>query len=133
LTSYYDTLTEEQKAGLESVSMDMWPAYITATREPIPGAQSKIAFDQFHVAKYLGGAVDQVRKQEHQALMGEGGDDLKGTKYDWLTNLRNLSRKRQCTFKALRASALKPHGRGQLKRWACSSGTMSVAPGPRKA
>ena len=87
--------------------MDMWPAYITATREQIPEAQSKIAFDKFHVAKYLGEAVDQVRKQEHKALMGEGCEDLKGTKYDWLTNLRNLSRKRQCTFKALRASTLK--------------------------
>lgn len=107
LTSYYDTLTEEQKAGLESVSMDMWPAYITATRDQIPEAQSKIAFDKFHVAKYLGEAVDQVRKQEHKALMREGGEELKGTKYDWLTNLSNLSRKRQCTFKILRASTLK--------------------------
>ena len=79
LTSYYDTLTEEQKAGLESVSMDMWPAYITATRDQIPEAQSKIAFDKFHVAKYLGEAVDQVRKQEHKALMREGGEELKGT------------------------------------------------------
>ena len=107
LTSYYDTLTDEQKAGIESIAMDMWPAYINATLEQIPEAENKIAFDKFHVAKYLGGAVDQVRKQEHKALMGEGCDDLKGTKYDWLTNLRNLSRKRQCTFKVLRASTLK--------------------------
>jgi transposase len=107
LTSYYDTLTDGQKAGIASVAMDMWPAYITATLEHIPEAEHKIAFDKFHVAKYLGGAVDQVRKQEHQALMGEGCEDLKGTKYDWLTNLRNLSRTRQCTFKALRASTLK--------------------------
>ena len=105
-TSNYDTLTEEQKAGLESVSMDLWPAYITATREQIPEAQSQSAFDKFHVATYLGKAVDQVRKQEHKALMGEGCDDLKGTKYDWLTHRRNLSRQRPCTFKALRASTL---------------------------
>jgi len=107
LTSYYDTLTEAQKAGIESIAMDMWPAYITATLEQIPEAEHKIAFDKFHVAKYLGEAVDHVRKQEHKALMGAGCEDLKGTKYDWLTNLRNLSRKRQCTFKALRASTLK--------------------------
>ena len=31
LTSYYDTLTDEQKVGIESIAMDMWPAYITAT------------------------------------------------------------------------------------------------------
>ena len=39
--------------------------------------------------------------------MREGWEDLKGTKFDWLTNLRNLSRKRQCAFKMLRASTLK--------------------------
>ena len=39
--------------------------------------------------------------------MSEGWEDLKGTKYDWLTNLRNLSRKRQCEFKVLRESTLK--------------------------
>ena len=72
LASYDDTLTEGQQAGLESIAMDMWPAYIKATLEQIPEAQSKIAFDKFHVAKYLGGAVDQVRKQEHNALMREG-------------------------------------------------------------
>ncbi len=107
LTGYYDTLTDGQKAGIESIAMDMWPAYITATLEQIPEAESKIAFDKFHVAKYLGGAVDLVRKQEHKTLMGEGCYELKGTKYDWLTNLRNLSRRRQCTFKVLRASTLK--------------------------
>ena len=37
----------------------------------------------------------------------EGWEDLKGTKYHWLTNLGNLSRKRQCEFKVLRESTLK--------------------------
>ena len=107
LARYYATLTEGQKAELESIAMELWPAYLTATLDQIPAAKSKIAFDKFHVAKYLGGAVDQVRKQEHKALLGDGWDDLKGPKYDWLTNLSNLSRKRQCAFKVLRASTLK--------------------------
>lgn len=107
LDSYYDTLTDEQKVGIVSISMDMWPAYIKATMKNIPDAQSKIAFDKFHVAKYLGAAVDKVRKQEHKVLMSEGWEDLKGTRYDWLTNLGNLSRKRQCEFKVLRESTLK--------------------------
>lgn len=107
LASYYATLSPEQKAGIASISMDMWPAYIKATLDHIPDAQSKIAFDKFHVAKYLGAAVDTVRKQEHKALMAEGWEDLKGTKYDWLSNLRNLSRKRQREFKVLRESTLK--------------------------
>lgn len=107
LKSYYDTLSDSQKAGIESVSMDMWPAYIKATLENIPNADRKIAFDKFHVAKYLGEAVDKVRKREHKALMSEGWADLKGSKYDWLTNVGNLSRKRQRSFKLLRESTLK--------------------------
>jgi transposase len=46
----------------------MWQAYINATLESIPAAEEKIAFDKFHVAKYLGDAVDKVRRQEHKAL-----------------------------------------------------------------
>jgi len=107
LDHYYDSLTTEQKAGIESISMDMWPAYMKSTLANIPDAKNKIAFDKFHIVKYLGDAVDAVRKQEHKALMKEGYEDLKGSKYDWLTNLGNLSRKRQCSFKVLRESTLK--------------------------
>ncbi len=107
LTSYDDTLTDGQKTGIKSVAMDMWPAYIGVTLDQIPEAKHKIAFDKFHAAKYLGEAVDQVRKQEHKAFMGAGCDDLQDTKYDWLTKLRNLSRPRQCTFRVLRTSTLK--------------------------
>lgn len=63
-----------------------------ATLESIPGAEEKIAFDKFHVARYLDGAVDKVRRQEHRALMAEGYEDLKGSRYDWLYNLENMTR-----------------------------------------
>ncbi len=82
--------------------MDMWPAFINATLESLPGAEEKIAFDKFHVARYLGEAVDKVRRQEHKALMAEGYEDLKGSKYDWLTNPENMTRKQKHRFKALR-------------------------------
>ncbi len=39
LLEYYDRCSPEQIAGIESVSMDMWPAYITATRMRIPDAR----------------------------------------------------------------------------------------------
>ena len=41
--------------------MDMCPAYINATLENVPEAEFKITFDKFHVAKYLGDAVNNVR------------------------------------------------------------------------
>jgi transposase len=107
LAEFYDLLSYEQKKGIESVCMDMWPAYIRATREAIPDADSKIAFDRFHVAQYLGKAVDQVRRQEHRQLIRQGDDRMKGSKYQWLRNRSNMSWHQQRSFSELRQSSLK--------------------------
>ncbi len=87
--------------------MDMWPAYINATLEQLPDAERKIAFDKFHVAKYLGEAVDKVRRQEHKLLLNQDRNDLTGTKHVWLTNPDNMSRKQWQWFRTLRESSLK--------------------------
>ena len=42
--------------------MDMWPAYIHATLEQVPGGEEKITFDKFHASKHLEDAVDKVRR-----------------------------------------------------------------------
>ena len=121
LKDWYDSLSEEQCTAIKSVSMDMWPAFINATLESIPNAEEKIAFDKFHVAKYLGEAVDKVRRQEHKALMSEGYEDLKGSKYDWLTNPENMTRKHKMRFKLLRESTLKT-----ARAWAIKEMAMSL-------
>jgi transposase len=121
LKDWYAGLTEEQREAIESVSMDMWPAFINATLESVPDAQDKIAFDKFHVAKYLGEAVDKVRRQEHKALMKEGFDDLKGSKYDWLYNPENMTRAQKMRFKSLRDSTLKT-----ARAWAIKELAMSL-------
>lgn len=121
LKAWYDGLTEEQREAIESVSMDMWPGFINATLESLPGADEKIAFDKFHVAKYLGEAVNKVRRQEHKALMAEGYEDLKGSKYDWLYNPKNMTRKQKKRFKALRDSTLKT-----ARAWAIKELAMSL-------
>ncbi|MCU7898416.1 MAG: transposase [Candidatus Thiodiazotropha sp. (ex Lucinoma aequizonata)] len=59
---WYSSLTEEQREAIESLSMDMWPVFINATLESLPGAEEKIAFDKFHVAKCLAEAVDKVHR-----------------------------------------------------------------------
>ena len=51
--------------------------------------------------------MDKVRRQEHRALMKEGLEDLKGTKYDWLTHPANMSAKQKARFQQLRTSTLK--------------------------
>ena len=107
LAEFYDLLSADQKNGIESVCMDMWPAYIRATREALEDADSKIAFDRFHVAQYLGKAVDQVRRQEHRQLIRQGDERMKGSKYQWLRNRSNMTWHQQRSFSELRQSSLK--------------------------
>jgi transposase len=40
----------------------MWPAYINACRDKVPGADSKMVFDRFHIMRHVVDAVDKVRK-----------------------------------------------------------------------
>ena len=121
LKNWYGSLTEEQRESIGSISMDMWPVFINATLESIPGAEEKIAFDKFHVARYLGEAVDKVRRQEHKALMAEGYENLKGSKYDWLYNPENMTHIQKRRFKALRESTLKT-----ARAWAIKELAMSL-------
>jgi len=107
LSEFYTQLTPESLAAIEGVSMDMWPAYIKATRAHVPQADDKIAFGRFHVAKLLGEAVDKTRRQEHKELHAKGDDTLKGTRYDWLTVEHNMSEKQKARFEALRDTTLK--------------------------
>lgn len=70
---------------LESISMDMWDAYIGAVRECIPDGAQKICFDRFHVAQYFNRALDKVRAEEHREFKQRGEKSpLTRTKHDWL-------------------------------------------------
>ncbi len=60
---------------------------LTSTYEHIPGAETKIAFDKFHVAQHLGNRWTKVRRQEHRALSAESDKQLNKMKYLWLSNL----------------------------------------------
>ncbi|KAA3639806.1 MAG: ISL3 family transposase [Armatimonadetes bacterium] len=84
LSGFYEGLTEKQRARIKVVAMDMHRPYINATREHVPDADTKIAFDKFHVAQHLSNAVDDVRRQENRELLEAGDRTLVGTKYLWL-------------------------------------------------
>ena len=88
IETYFMELTSEDCARIESVTMDMWPAYIATVSRYVPNAAERICFDEFHIAKYVGDAVDKVRREEHRTLSAAGYDWLKGTKHRWLQNLR---------------------------------------------
>lgn len=121
LDGFWTPLSEEARGQVESVAMDMWPAYIAATTAQLPDAADKIAFDKFHVAWHLSQAVDKVRRREHRQLSDEGDEALKGTKYLWLRNPESLSIDQLETFEAVQSRALKT-----ARAWAIKEAAMEL-------
>jgi len=105
LAELFRRIPEEQRQEITAVAIDMWEPYINAVEQLLPEAD--IVHDKFHIAKYLGEAVDKVRKSEHKGLKKEGAETLKGTKYLWLTNPRNWSDEQKQQFKELKNQGLK--------------------------
>jgi len=101
----WETLSPEQKEAVEAVAVDMWEPFIQTIREQVPEAD--IVHDKFHVSKYLGEAVDKVRRAEHKELMARGDETLKGTRQLWLYNPENFSSKQMEEFSALKDLHLK--------------------------
>jgi transposase len=101
----WETLTPEQKQTVEAVAVDMWEPFIQTIQKQVPDAD--IVHDKFHVSKYLGEAVDKVRRQEHKELLEQGDDTLKGTRQLWLYNPQNFSSDQAEEFSALKDLHLK--------------------------
>lgn len=101
----WSTLSPEQKQAVEAVAVDMWAPFIQTIQQQVPEAD--IVHDKFHVSKYLGEAVDQVRRQEHKELMAQGDETLKGTRQLWLYNPEHFSPQQVEEFGALKDLHLK--------------------------
>jgi len=99
------TLSSEQRQEVEAVALDMWEPFIRTVEKQVPDAD--IVHDKFHVSKYLGEAVDKVRRQEHKELMAQGDETLKGTRQLWLYNPQNFSPDQAEEFSALKDLQLK--------------------------
>lgn len=99
------SLSAEQKRGVEAVAVDMWEPFIQTIQQQVPEAD--IVHDKFHISKYLGEAVDKVRRAEHKELMAQGDETLKGTRQLWLYNPENFSSKQMEEFSALKDLQLK--------------------------
>jgi transposase len=117
-------LPEEQRGQIKAVALDMWEAFMNSSREHAP--QAELVHDKFHVAKYLGKAVDDVRKQENRELCKQGNEGLKGTKYLWLKKPANWSDTQKEQFNQLRTEQLKVAKAWAVKEsfthfWQCES------------
>lgn len=133
LDDFYKTFDKEQRQAVESVAMDMWAAYIGSTVQYIPGAETKIAFDKFHVAQHLSNAVDKIRRQENKFLVEQGDERLKGSKYLWLQNPDNMSDERWSSFESLRQASLKTARAWAIKELAMSLWQYTYRGSARKA
>lgn len=104
---YFDQFTDEQLSRIEAFAMDMWRGYTKAVLERIPGAETKIIYDRFHIMKEVNEALDVIRKAENRELLKHDNEALKGSKYLWLSNRQNITPRRRREFAALRRMQLK--------------------------
>lgn len=86
--------------AVKDVSCDMSPAFIKGIGEQFENAN--ITFDKFHVIKRINEAVDQVRREESKQ-----NELLKGTRYVWLKNPKNLTSSQQEKMEPLSKQKLK--------------------------
>lgn len=71
--------------NIESVSIDMSPAFIKGVAKNLPNA--RITFDKFHVVKHASEAIDKTRRIEQKT-----DPDLKGMRWKLLKDRQSLSR-----------------------------------------
>lgn len=70
---------------IETVSIDMWPAFIKGVEQHLSGAQ--ITFDKFHVIAHASKALDTTRRMEQKSQ-----PQLKGLRWSLLTDRTRLNR-----------------------------------------
>ncbi|MCB9891543.1 MAG: ISL3 family transposase [Planctomycetes bacterium] len=94
LKEFFSELTEEQRASIQCVTMDMAQSYQKAVREALP--EARIVFDRFHVQALVSKALETVRRQQLQHLRGTPeGKELFGSRFALLRNPWDLTRKEQ--------------------------------------
>jgi transposase len=101
LDQFFAGMTNEQKATIEAVAMDMWEAYINRVRHHCP--QANIVFDFFHVVQGFGRVIDKIRRDEYLKASQEDREILKGSRYLLLKNEENLTDKQRPRLQKLLA------------------------------
>ncbi|MFZ0383237.1 MAG: ISL3 family transposase [Solirubrobacteraceae bacterium] len=96
LQAFFDGLTDEQKASIKAISIDMSAGYENAIRAPEGVPHAEVCFDPFHVVQLGGKAADQVRRDEYnrhgRSSTGEG-KWIKGARYSLLKDTANQTPK----------------------------------------
>lgn len=88
LDCFFAGMTDEQKAQIQAVAMDMWDPFINRIRHHCP--QAMIVFDLFHIVKGYSKVIDLVRREEVHKAVGPMKKVIKGSRYLLLKNRDNL-------------------------------------------
>ena len=96
---FESSLTEKQREKVQSVSMDMWTAFLSAREAVLPKAVT--VHDRFHVASYLNNAVDITRRAEQKRLVKQKDTTLAHSKYLWLRSPETMTERQKMAFAAL--------------------------------
>lgn len=86
---------------LTEVTIDMWDAYAEATRE-VFGDTVAVTIDRFHVMKNFQQRLNEARREIQNQLPKEEAGELKGSRWLWLTNWRNLTSEQQAELQRLK-------------------------------
>jgi transposase len=82
---------------MNTVSMDMWKAYINSVEAICPNAE--IVHDKFHLIAYLNKSIDMVRRREVKY-----NDALIDSRYAILKNEENLTEKQREKFDLIKSA-----------------------------
>ena len=114
LTGFFEALGPERCAAIKVVCSDMWKPYLNVIAAMLPLALNIL--DRFHIAKKLGEAVDEVRRQETKRLAAEGYEPiLKNSRYCFLKRPRNFTVKQAAKLGDLLAYDLRTVRAWRLK------------------
>jgi len=100
LKRFFEELGPERCMALESVTLDLSQAYISAVKEAVP--QARLIFDRFHVQRLAHEALDETRREEvHKAVSTDEKRALKGTRWALHKNPWNLTGAEELTIAEL--------------------------------
>jgi transposase len=92
---FRDHLSRFQRGAVSAACVDMWDAFRQSIEQWLPNC--RIVYDKFHIMKYAGAAVDEVRRAEFFRKGGAMRQLVKGKRWLLLTRWVNLTtaKKRQ--------------------------------------
>jgi len=88
LESFFEQLSDEQRASIEAVGIDRSGAYQAVVEAFLPKAD--IVYDRFHLVMNVNQAVDEVRRSQCRKAGKENRQLLKGQRYLILSNQEKL-------------------------------------------